>query len=101
MALGMDQDSEYEGNDFWRWSVSLDGPKAELDKVDHVVYTLHPTFANPVRTVDDRATNFRLETAGWGTFTLYAKVVDKDGNEHHLEHELELYYPDDATPAPS
>jgi transcription initiation factor IIF auxiliary subunit len=100
MALSITQHAEYEGNDFWSWSVCLDGDEAELDAVDHVVYTLHPTFPNPVRTVDDRATKFRLETAGWGTFTIYAKVVGTNGEEQHLEHELELSYPDDA-PAPA
>jgi len=100
MALGIDQGFEYEGNDFWRWWVRLAGSDAELDAVDHVVYTLHPTFPSPVRTVADRSTSFRLETGGWGTFTIYARVVGKDGSEQHLKHELELFYPDDA-PAPA
>lgn len=100
MGLTIAQSSEYDGDDYWRWSVWLDGPAAELDEVDHVVYTLHPTFPSPVRTETDRATSFRLTTAGWGTFTVYAKIVGKDGREQHLEHELELYYPDDA-PAPA
>lgn len=102
MALRIVQHSEYAGNDFWRWSICLDGPDAELDAVDHVVYTLHSTFPNPVRTVTDRQTRFRLETAGWGTFTVYARVVGKeDGAEQHLEHELDLRYPEDEAPAPA
>jgi transcription initiation factor IIF auxiliary subunit len=100
MALTITQHYKYIGDDFWKWDICLDGGDAELDAVDHVVYTLHPTFPKPVRTVDDRSTKFRLETAGWGTFTIYAKVVMKDGEEQHLEHELELAYPDDA-PAPA
>jgi transcription initiation factor TFIID/TFIIF subunit len=102
MALSLAQDSEYAGNDYWKWSVWLDGSADELDAVDHVVYTLHPSFANPVRTIADRSTRFRLETAGWGTFTIYARVVPADGGpEQHLEHELELYYPEDNAPAPA
>jgi transcription initiation factor IIF auxiliary subunit len=100
MALSIDQGFDYEGNDYWRWWVSLHGTKLELDMVDHVVYTLHPTFPNPVRRVADRSTNFRLDSAGWGTFTIHLKVVDKDGGEQHLLHELDLYYPDNA-PAPA
>jgi transcription initiation factor IIF auxiliary subunit len=100
MAFRIEQDSSYEGGDFWRWAVWLSGPVEELDEVDHVVYTLHPTFPTPVRHVKDRSTNFRLESSGWGTFTIHVKVVTKAGGEQHLEHELELFYPDDA-PAPA
>jgi transcription initiation factor IIF auxiliary subunit len=100
LALRISQESTYEGPDYWKWAVWLDGAQSDLDSVDHVVYTLHPTFPNPVRTVSNRSTAFRLETAGWGTFTLYAKVAFVDGTFEHLEHELELFYPDDA-PAPA
>lgn len=100
MALHIVQDFAYEGNDYWHWSVWLAGSATELDTVDHVTYTLHPTFPTPVRTVADRSTSFRLDTAGWGTFKIYAKVVGEDGRERHLEHELQLSYPDDtAAPA--
>jgi transcription initiation factor IIF auxiliary subunit len=102
MALSIEQESEYQGNDYWHWAIWLGGPDAELDAVDHVVYTLHPSFPNPVRTVADRATRFRLETAGWGTFTVYARVVPKGGaEEQHLERDLALFYPDDDSPAPA
>ncbi len=57
-------------------------------------YTLHPTFPNPVRTVRDRTTKFRLDTRGWGVFTIYVKVVAKDGSAVMLSHALELRYPD-------
>jgi len=100
MALRIEQDYRYRGDHYWNWRIWIVGPEKELDQIDHVVYTLHPTFPNPVRTTADRASNFRLETAGWGTFRIYAKAVLKDGSENHLEHDLELRYPDD-TPAPA
>ena len=102
MALRIAQDAAYEGNDYWHWSVWLDGPDDELDAVDHVVYTLHPSFPSPVQTIADRATRFRLDTAGWGTFTVYVRIIRKGGApEEHLEHELELFYPEDNAPAPA
>ena len=100
MALTIEQDFNYKGDDYWRWSIWLGGPDEEVAAVDHVVYTLHPTFPNPVRTVTDRSSRFRLDTAGWGTFLIYAKVVGRDKQEQHLQHQLELSYPDDA-PAPA
>ena len=101
MALTIDQDFEYAGDDYWKWSVWIDGPDAELEAIDHVVYTLHSSFPNPVREIDDRASNFRLSTAGWGTFRIYARVVGKDdAPDQHLEHDLDLRYPETDAPAP-
>jgi len=86
------QDEKYEGADWWRWSVWLDGQ--DLGKVAKVTWKLHPTFTEPERVVDNPATKFKLETAGWGTFLVKAEVLMKDGTTQQLEHELELHYPD-------
>lgn len=75
-------------------NVWLDGSPEELDQIDHVMYILHPTFQKPVREIRDRASRFRLETAGWGTFTILAKTFYKDGRELVLKHDLKLLYPD-------
>jgi transcription initiation factor IIF auxiliary subunit len=90
MALSIEQDSSYLGHDRWKWSVWLGGQDSELDQVDHVMYILDPTFHNPVREIYDRDTKFRLETSSWGTFTLLAKAVLKDGREVSLQHDLEF-----------
>ena len=94
MAIKIKQDFEYKGKEWWEWSVWVEGPEQELDEIKHVEYTLHSSFFKPVRKIDDRSSKFRLETAGWGVFTIYAKVFHKDGGETLLEHDLELLYPD-------
>lgn len=94
MNLRIEQGSEFQDKDWWKWWVRLEGPERELDQIRYVEYVLHPTFPNPVRRVTDRASNFRLETAGWGVFPIYAKAVCKDGEEVRLETELVLKYPD-------
>jgi NTE family protein len=98
MALAIAQDSEYQGNEFWAWSVWISGPADQLDSVERVTYTLHASFPDPVRTVTDRSTGFRLETGGWGVFRLYATVHYRDGSSEDLEHDLELTSPDDREP---
>ena len=95
MAIRIAQDFKYQGDDWWKWWVWVEGNEEELGEIDYVVYKLHPTFPSPVRKIADRSTKFRLETAGWGTFQLYAKVVLKDTSVVNLEHYLELEYPDD------
>jgi transcription initiation factor IIF auxiliary subunit len=93
------QSEEYHGDDWWDWSVWLDGPKEALDRVKYVEYTLHPTFPKPVREESDRTSNFRLSSAGWGTFTVHVNVVQKDGQKIRLKHELSLHYPDGSETA--
>ena len=93
-ALKIAQDFEYKGNDWWAWWIWIEGADEDLDRIDHVIYTLHHTFPNPVRTVRDRPSKFRLSTAGWGVFRIYAKIVDKKGESFNLHHDLILNYPD-------
>jgi len=94
MPLTIVQDCEYMDDDWWEWSVWIEGTEQELDDIKSVEYTLHPTFPNPVRRIEDRASKFRLKTAGWGGFTIYARVLHNDGSTTPLEHELVLYYRD-------
>jgi transcription initiation factor IIF auxiliary subunit len=93
MALSIQQDLRYLGQERWRWFVWLEGAPEELDAIDHVMYVLDPTFHNPVREVANRETKFRLEDSTWGAFTLYAKAIHKDGLETRLQHDLVLLYP--------
>ena len=75
---------------WWNWSLWLDGPEDELDKVEYVEYVLHPTFPNPVRKIADRSTNFRLNTRGWGEFSIKVRVHLDDDEMIVMEHWLEL-----------
>lgn len=90
MSIQIAQSCAPAGKDHWKWSVWLDGTPEELDGVDHVVYTLHPTFAEPVRSVEDRAGDFRLDASGWGEFAIHADVHHRDGRVEKLEHWLVL-----------
>jgi transcription initiation factor IIF auxiliary subunit len=100
MVLRLNQDYEYKREDWWEWSVWVDGPQQELDQIKYVEYTLHPTFPRPVRRIFDRSSGFRLQTAGWGRFTIFAKIVHDGGEETLLEHFLQLTKPeDDIAPA--
>src|SRR5881628_3668103 len=93
-TLHLEQGFEYKNEDWWEWWIWLEGSDAELASVDKVVYTLHPTFPKPVRTVDTRKNKFMLKTAGWGTFRVYAQVLKRDGSKLKLQHDLVLEYPD-------
>ena len=93
-SLKIAQNEHFEGDDWWSWSVWMDGPKGDLDDLDYVEYTLHPTFKEPVRRVTTRGNGFKLSTGGWGVFPIHALAVKKDGSVVRLKHQLKLTYPD-------
>jgi transcription initiation factor IIF auxiliary subunit len=95
MSLEIKQDSQYQGKNWWKWSVWIEGPTDELNQIENVTYLLHPSFANPVRTVADLASKFKLSSQGWGIFTIRIKVLKKDGSTESHAVELELSYPND------
>jgi hypothetical protein len=101
------QSSDYGGNDWWNWSVWIEAPARELDQIEYVEYTLHPTFPDRVRRQTNRAEKFRIDSAGWGEFNIKVEVKPREGKPLKMEHWLTLEYPDQtsssvtSTPAPS
>ena len=81
---------KYEGENWWKWGVWLEGSDEALDRVEFVEWTLDPTFPNPVRRVTNRLDKFKLDTAGWGSFPIRARVHTRDGSVHTLNHDLVL-----------
>jgi transcription initiation factor IIF auxiliary subunit len=92
--LAIRQWEQYEGSDWWKWAVWIEGSDEALDGIDHVEWTLHPTFPDPVRKTSNRSEKFRIETGGWGVFQIRALARTKDGSSIRLTHQLSLHYPD-------
>jgi hypothetical protein len=61
--------------------------------VKEVAWILHPSFKRSRIVATQRSDNFRLQTAGWGTFLLRAEVVLADGEKQLLKRNLRLEYP--------
>lgn len=99
MTVQVRQKARYSGEDWWEWSVWLEGTKKELETIDHVVYMLHATFPDPVRVVKKRSTGFRLDSAGWGEFEIYIEIHRVGGKVQKREHHLTLEYPRESPPA--
>jgi transcription initiation factor IIF auxiliary subunit len=76
--------------DYYDWELYVDEDEAELNKIDHIVYFLHKTFPNPVRTVTDAKNRFSLSSRGWGEFDIGVQVVYKDGHTDHGTYRLDL-----------
>jgi hypothetical protein len=99
VKFSIGQDQEYVGNDFWKWRAWIEGKPRDLDRIEKVKWFLHPSFPKSVVVSRDRASGFRLETSGWGTFTLRAEVHGVDGSSETVRQPLRLFYPDDERAA--
>jgi transcription initiation factor IIF auxiliary subunit len=91
--LRIEQETSYAGDGYWNWSVWLEGPLAELDRIKFVEYRLDPSFPNPVRRILDRGSKFKLATGGWGEFIIYAVVTFRDDSRHSIDYRLRLKRP--------
>lgn len=88
MSIHIEQRVAQKGNEWWTWSVWLEGAAKDLDAIKQVTYTLHPTFPTPVVTVTNRQTGFRLNSSGWGEFMIYLKIETQDGRAKVRQHYL-------------
>jgi pYEATS domain-containing protein involved in immunity/TIR domain-containing protein len=91
--MRLEQKATYAADNWWEWSVWIEGDKEELKQIEYVEYILHPSFPEPVQRIEDRSSKFRLDSSGWGEFTIRATVVTKQGDKKTLRHRLELRYP--------
>ena len=82
------------GKQHFRVRLYLEGP--DLDKVDRVVYTLHPTFREPRREITTRP-DFKLVIWTWGLFNIEVEIYDNIGAVD--ERTLYLDYSQDITTA--
>lgn len=78
-----------------KWSVQismldLSGKEIPANILDRVTYTLHPTFANPIRAIKTQP--FRVEEQGWGEFDIPISVhilgLNGKAGERKFNHDL-------------
>jgi transcription initiation factor IIF auxiliary subunit len=80
---------KYDQN-WYEWCVFVDDSPADLNSIKAVEYTLHPSFPDPIRLVKDRASRFALFSAGWGGFTIKARVIFSDDSSLNTSYFLRL-----------
>ncbi len=102
-AVGIDKDSLYvchrakkiPRSEYYRVQIYLDADNDSiLDKVEKVVYKLHPKFSQSEieKTENDRKNQFQHEIVAWGEFMLYAIITLKGTtNSIQLKRYLNFY----------
>lgn len=83
------------GRDCWDWEVRLvsDTNPLELELVEKVIYTLHPSYERPTRVRNNIDDGFALCERSTGVFEVKATAVMRAGAPIHYTHKLELYFP--------
>ena len=79
--------------EYYAWKLFVDESEEILDQIESVEYTLHPTFPWSRQLRDNRDERFALQTAGWGEFTIVARVKFKDGHSESTHYWLDLSKP--------
>lgn len=90
LEIRLDNTAHYIGSGIYKWKVFVVARDPILDQIDHVKYTLHPTFPNPVIEKDDRPSNFSLSAKSGGEFAILAEIFFNDGRRLNLGHWLIL-----------
>lgn len=72
------------------FKIYLAGNDETLDKIEKVVYHLHPTFRNPDMTNSNREDNFGIGLKVWGQFGISADIYKKDGTKITLTRYLDF-----------
>lgn len=81
---------------YWQVILSIKSVRGfDLNKIDKVIYLLHPTFDPNKIAVSDSSDGFRLEIMAWGDFHAMAIVVYKDGAISQLVQFLPIGIPDE------
>jgi hypothetical protein len=65
---------QYKDRNAFLWALEIHGADKDLEMIDAVVYTLHPTFDNRIQKVRSREDHFRLQRVGWGRFSVQIHV---------------------------
>lgn len=66
-------------DNWFKWSVSIEGMPQELKNVRHVTYLLHESFPNRRIVSTNSSNNFARSLEGWGEFLLRAEAIMKNG----------------------
>jgi hypothetical protein len=80
------------GRQIWQWTIFLQGPRAELDQVQCVIYGLDPGTFRPAeysqcaRGSDQYA--FPFTANGWGVFEVQVLIQARSGETREMKHLL-------------
>ncbi len=101
-TISMAQGKKGQKDQLFAWCCYVRGANNEgiAHFVKKVVFTLHPTFKNNVRTVEEPP--FEIQEQGWGEFEITVRIHFVDSSEKPVEiiHFLKLFNEDKTSQTP-
>jgi hypothetical protein len=79
-----------DSRDWYDWCVFVKESPSQLEAIQSVEYTLHPTFPNPIRRTLDRTARFALFSDGWGEFTIRIRIETTEHQTFTQNYDLQL-----------
>jgi transcription initiation factor IIF auxiliary subunit len=77
-------------DNWYSWTIRIEGSESELSKIDQVTYILHKTFPNNRLVSKDPTNQFAITVHGWGEFLIKAEIFMKDKTKNIAELWLNL-----------
>jgi transcription initiation factor IIF auxiliary subunit len=91
--VDIDNVARKAGGNQYEWTAFVVADESDLKQIKCVVYTLHPTFPDPVQRIcetDNPKYPFGLTVSGWGSFALRTKIEFKNGSSQEVVHRVRL-----------
>ena len=80
------------GREHYNVAIWVNATDDELDQIEKVEYSLHPSFKRRIRKSKDRENKFSITIWTWGMFNIDATVFFRDGttskHSYYLSYEL-------------
>ncbi|MHA2029740.1 MAG: pYEATS domain-containing protein [Candidatus Hodarchaeales archaeon] len=83
-------------DNWYSWTISIQGTDKEIGKIDQVTYILHKSFPNNRLVSKDPTNQFAMTFQGWGEFLVKAEILMKDKTKNFGELWLNLGFPKTA-----
>jgi len=83
------------GKKHFHLGVWVDASQRELDEIEFVEYTLHPTFKKTNRHSRNRPNNFSITFWTWGVFNIKIAIHLHSGEIVNMDYYLEYELPSD------
>ena len=77
-------------DDWYTWTISIQGSAQELSQIKKVTYMLHETFPNRQIVSTNPANNFARTVSGWGEFLVRVEITMKHAEKKTSEYWLDL-----------
>lgn len=84
-----------DGAEHYHVGIWVEAAPADLDRISHVEYLLHPSFKQPRRSSSNRANKFSITVWTWGMFMIDVTIHLRDGSSQALQYYLNYDLPAD------